>query len=172
MKLERESLTMTITQRILAATLAFCIAGCGRPQANYDNVELVDVEGTVLLDGAPVSGAVVQFEDAETGLKSFGLTDGDGRYQLKFDSFKSGIIPGEKRVVISTTMKVLGVNSDDEGGETEEEGDGKPEPKTEQIPEEYRGDTNLRTKVTSTTTEVNFDLAGDGSTTGPTGIEN
>ncbi|MCA9030808.1 MAG: carboxypeptidase regulatory-like domain-containing protein [Planctomycetaceae bacterium] len=150
---------------LFSLTLAL---GCGSNRVDYSNLGLVNVSGTVKLDGAPVSDAIVVFEDLETSTRSYGLTDSSGNYSLQFNSEKSGIIPGEKKVLISTTMKVLGVNSDSEGGEEEsEEGEGAAEKPTELIPDAYRGnETKLRVYIIEGES-IDFDLASDGSTTGP-----
>ncbi|MEZ5944267.1 MAG: carboxypeptidase-like regulatory domain-containing protein [Planctomycetaceae bacterium] len=150
---------------LFSLTLAL---GCGSNRVDYSDLGLVSISGTVKLDGAPVADAVVVFEDLETSTRSYGLTDSSGNYSLQFNSEKSGIIPGEKKVLISTTMKVLGVNSESEGGEEEsEEGEGASEKPTELIPEAYRGDeTRLRVYIIEGDS-IDFDLASDGSTTGP-----
>lgn len=157
---------------VILLTLGTFVAGCGSaPTANYDNVNLVDVRGTVLVDGTPVPGAVLEFRDDSTGLSSFAMTDQAGEYRLKFDSIAYGTEPGEKVVSISTTRRVLGVNSESEGadGEEGEEGEGGASAKKEErIPDPYRGkDSKLRATVTDSTGRMDFDLAANGTTTGP-----
>lgn len=162
-----------VTRRVLPALVLAAIGCGGPPSANYDNVNLVEVGGVVQLDGQPVAGALVEFRDEKTSLSSYGLTNASGVYHLQFDSVVDGTEPGNKVVEISTRRRVLGVNSDDEGGgsegdEAEEEGEGGGGDREERIPAEYRGkETKLRAKVSKTTTTVDFDLAKDGSTTGP-----
>lgn len=155
----------------LPGLLVLLVAGCSNaPQADYTSVELVEIDGVVKLDDAPVGGAVVIFQDLETGAEAYGLTDDDGYYRMHFDSVMYGVVPGEKRVVISTTRKILGLNSDSEGGEDsgEEEGESAAESEpVELIPEAYRVDSVLRATVTAESQEMNFLLAADGSTTGP-----
>lgn len=152
------------------ALLAVMMTGCGsRPQADYSSLGLVDVSGTIRLDGEPVAGAVVAFRDVESGGEAYGLTDDSGYYRLHFDSVEFGVLPGQKQVSVSTTRRVLGLNSESEGGDSEDteddEGEALQYPVTELIPDAYRGDSVLRVTVTENTTEFNFDLAGDGSTT-------
>lgn len=144
------------------------VAGCGGPQADYTQLGLVEVSGTVQLDGKPVANAIIDFEDLETGTHSYGLTNESGGYTMQFDSVKSGVMPGEKLVTISTTRKVLGINSDEEGGEQGEESEEVEEPQVELIPEGYRKESNLRVTIDDSTRSVNFELSSDGSTTGPT----
>lgn len=108
------------------AFLALCIVamtflgGCGgAPSRDYSGLELVDVSGTVTLDGQPLAGAMVVFADPE-GSTSRGMTDASGVYQLEFSSDQSGVTPGPKTV----TVTVGGSPSSDEedGGEVGGEG--------------------------------------------------
>lgn len=154
---------------LMTCLIAAITIGCGTgPSADYSSVELVDVEGIVKLDGKPVSSAVVMVEDLQTGLQSYGLSDDDGYFRLHFDSVEYGVVPGEKRVVISTTMKVPGLNSDEDGGEFEENEDGETLANAETedlIPDAYRADSRLRVTVSESTSRLEFDLSSDGSTT-------
>ena len=92
---------------ILGGVLATCIFwGCNSsPQANYENLALVQVSGNVKLDGQPLSGAIVKFE-ADNGNFSSGMTDSNGHYALRFDSEKQGVTPGDKTVRISTAASL------------------------------------------------------------------
>jgi len=140
------------------------LAGCSYgPQADYSKLGLVQVSGTVTLDGTPVAGAAVFFmEEDET--YSFGVTDSNGRYTLQLNSEKSGVIPGEKRVEISTVRNPLGdAASTGEGGE-EEDPDAKPASQSEQIPACYNSQSELRVTVTSSDSSMDFELKSDCST--------
>lgn len=158
-------------KRVLVfSALSLCLtAGCGGPAPNYAALELVDVRGVVKLDGSPVAGAVVAFEDLANGNESYGLTDSSGRYRLSFNSEKYGIMPGDKKVTVSTARKVLGLNAEEGGGEVGEapgEGEAAGSKPMETIPDAYRGkDSKLRVKVDGSTKTFNFNLAADGSTT-------
>lgn len=151
-------------------------AGCSTtPQMNYSKVDLVAVSGTVTLDGEPLVNAVVTFESTTDGTYSFAQTDSSGYYSLQFDSVKDGVSPGTKKVEFSTTRKILGLNTDDEGGDGEsgEAGEGSaesdsPDPSVEWVPECYNKDSKLQVEVTSQTSTFNFDLKSDCSTTGAT----
>ncbi|MCX7430949.1 MAG: carboxypeptidase-like regulatory domain-containing protein [Planctomycetia bacterium] len=61
---------------LLAVALAF-VVGCGRagPKVEF-------VEGTVLLDGEPVTGADVGFLPVAGGLVAYGRTDSAGKFRL------------------------------------------------------------------------------------------
>lgn len=122
---------------------------------NYRSVELVPASGTVTLDGQPLPNAVVTFEDAE-GQFSYGLTDADGDYELQFDSAVSGVRPGPKTVRISTTRKILGLNTEEEEG-GEESGAKAAAPK-ELVPEKYNRQSELTVEVTPDRTRYDFDL--------------
>ena len=73
----------------LALTLVALPAGCGK----HDDDGLLPVSGQVRLDGKPLAGASVTFRSDSVQIP--GMTDSDGRYELK-----PGAAPGEYRVVI------------------------------------------------------------------------
>ncbi|WP_164101588.1 transthyretin-like family protein [Candidatus Laterigemmans baculatus] len=147
---------------ILAVTAAVSLTGCDTtPRMDYSSVGLVDAEGTVTLDGQPLPGAVVTF-DSPDGTFSYGLTDADGYYELQFDSDMQGVTQGPKTVQISTTRKILGLNTDD-GSEaeevSEEEGSAAPtSSESEKVPAKYNKDSELTVEVTPDQTEYDFDL--------------
>ncbi|HEX6987322.1 MAG TPA: carboxypeptidase-like regulatory domain-containing protein [Planctomycetaceae bacterium] len=89
----------------LSAVLLLCaLSGCSpAPRINYEKAGLVDVSGTVTMDGQPLVDALVLFE-TEEGRVSSGRTDADGRYVLRFNRQATGVIPGKKTVRISTGM--------------------------------------------------------------------
>lgn len=135
--------------------------GCGiAPAPNYGKVSLLSVSGTVTLDGKALPEAVVTF-DAEDGQFSYGLTDSAGRFSLRFDSVKSGVTAGKKTVRISTTRKILGLNTNDEGG-GESAGEGaaaKPAaPPTELVPARYNKKSELSVEVSPNKTHFDFPL--------------
>ena len=112
------------------------MAGCNSsPRPDYNDVELVQVSGTVELDGKPLSDAVVTFE-APTGQFSFAQTDARGYYSLRFDSVKYGTEPGEKTVRISTARRILGLNVDEQAGEVDPDAPPEDAP-PEVVPEKY-----------------------------------
>ena len=65
--------------------------------------DLSTVQGTVLLDGAPLENAFVEFTpQVAGGAPAYGRTDAQGRYDLMFSLNKRGAVPGENVVRIST----------------------------------------------------------------------
>lgn len=82
--------------------LSFLIAGCG---GNKDGLklELVPVTGTVTLDSKPLAGASVIFtpHGSVQGLPSYGITDANGKYDLKYGNTENGAPIGMHRVTVS-----------------------------------------------------------------------
>lgn len=145
------------------------LSGCSATNdIGYGSVDLVSVSGTVALDGKPLQGAVITFEDPEKGTFSFARTDASGEYTLQFDSQMDGVIAGKKVVQISTTRNVLGLKGEEgvEEGESSSEGEA-PKATQEAVPACYNKESKLAVEVTSSTTTFDFDLKSDCSTTGP-----
>jgi hypothetical protein len=80
----------------LSVAAVLVTSGCGS-----SGPELATVSGTVKMDGAPLADASVQFVPA-SGRPSYGSTDANGFYQLEFTATKSGAVPGEHTVRVST----------------------------------------------------------------------
>jgi hypothetical protein len=82
-----------------------CLVGCG------DGLTVVPVQGTVLHDGQPLPNAHVTFQpvgDASdrVGPGSYGVTDGQGRYELKLTTDdRPGAVVGEHRVRVVTNTQ-------------------------------------------------------------------
>jgi hypothetical protein len=73
-------------------------AGCSEKHP-----KLVSVEGRVTLNGQPVVGALVGFQpDDPMGSPSYGETDEDGYYVLKFNPQREGAMLGMHSVSITT----------------------------------------------------------------------
>ncbi|MDR1290141.1 MAG: carboxypeptidase-like regulatory domain-containing protein [Planctomycetaceae bacterium] len=134
---------------IVAAVLSvsILITGCGQKQSQYGSLDLVEVTGTVTLDGKPLDGVLVDFQKAGEG-GSQGITDANGHYRLMLNSKKSGVTSGEKRVRI-TSISV---------GEDAAPAEGQENP-TEKIPAKYNRNTALSAIVTKQNSQTfNFDL--------------
>lgn len=147
----------------LCGLIALCWAlGCStKPGTNYQDVTLLSVTGTVTLDGQPLPKAVVTFETEGQGTFSYAMTDDAGQYELRFDSEMKGCTPGRKRVEISTTRKILGLNTSEEGAAPSGEGGGEgpavPSEK-EQVPAKYNKKSELIAEVSASAVTHNFDL--------------
>jgi hypothetical protein len=61
----------------------------------------VPVSGTVLYQGAPVSGATVVFEGETAARPGVGVTDQAGKFRLSSYSEGDGVPPGKYRVAIT-----------------------------------------------------------------------
>lgn len=90
---------------VVVAVLVVSAVGCGGSK-----FKLADVEGRVVLDGEPVSGAKVVFmpatfnDEGESGPYSQGVTDAEGHYHLKTqdEEGRRGAVIGRHRVIVST----------------------------------------------------------------------
>ncbi|MFM9964901.1 MAG: carboxypeptidase-like regulatory domain-containing protein [Planctomycetaceae bacterium] len=137
------------------------LTGCGvAPSPSYGKLSLLSVSGTVTLDGQPLPEAVVTF-DADDGQFSYGRTDSAGRFSLQFDSVKAGVTPGKKIVRISTTRKLLGLNTvEEEGEESRPEGAATPAARpAELVPDRYNKKSELVADVTPDKTRFDFPLS-------------
>ena len=85
---------------LLAAAILTTASGCAEPSP------LVDVRGQIVLNGEPLSGAVVIFTPVGKGTSSFGFTDEDGFYQLRFPGGRLGALPGKHRVSITKSEQI------------------------------------------------------------------
>jgi hypothetical protein len=69
---------------------AFLAAGCG-------GEKLVKVSGTALRHGKPVPHLVINFSP-EKGLRSFALTDQDGKFNMLYTNGQEGVVVGTHKV--------------------------------------------------------------------------
>lgn len=139
----------------MALSFAVLVSGCGGPLAtDYSGLGLVEVSGTVTLDGDALPGATVIFE-ADDQTYSYGTTDGAGRYELMFNSEKSGVLPGPK--IVRITMGPVGEESDIEP----DEGEDSPAPPPMEIPARYNTRSELTADVSAERRRFDFDLLTD-----------
>lgn len=147
-----------LSRFIALACIPLCIAtGCGSaPRADYHKLDLVEISGTVTLDGEPLAGALVTFEEPDQTF-SYGRTDAAGRYQLMLNSEKSGVLRGEKLVRIRTATAAT------EGEEDEEDPDAKPvaDADRERVPGCYNRHSQLQVMVREDDASFDFDLTSD-----------
>ncbi len=152
----------------MVSLTSFLLAiGCADPtQPDYYKLGLVDVSGTVLLDGNPLDNATIEFVDPDSQSFSYGITDASGHYTLMFDSRKSGIIPGEKQIRIRS-----GVPSGLAEGATavateEEDPDRVVEATSVAVPSCYKELGKVKVTVSGSESNFDFDLSSDCNTTG------
>jgi hypothetical protein len=136
----------------MRSTLLFLVAppllwfgGCGHD--GYAELGLVDVTGTVTLDGQPLTGAKVSFEGNDKR-SAIGTTDSAGHFRLMYDSQTPGAMPGLKIVRITTA------DTDVEGGGAAE---GSSVAK-ESVPARYNRQSELKADVSATQRTFNFEL--------------
>ena len=133
---------------VLAPLMTMMLIGCGRSDG------LVEVSGTVTLDGKPLPEAIVQFtaasNDAGYSRPATGRTDSGGHYQLEYSTGRTGTRPGAYKVSISTFWPSTLTNE-------EKLVPGSPE----KIPDVYSSKSTLTTEVKPDGSEVNFELKSD-----------
>jgi hypothetical protein len=83
----RSPFALRVTLVLLPAVLA---AGCGGPR-------LVSVTGTALRHGKPVPDLVINFAP-EKGLRSYALTDQNGRFTMVCSNGQEGVLVGTHKV--------------------------------------------------------------------------
>lgn len=88
--------------KLLVITLVCLLAGAAGCGGNA--LGLVEVNGTVTLDGTPLSDADVIFQPVD-GRPSIGRTDSDGYYELNYMDDKQGALPGTHQVRITTYIE-------------------------------------------------------------------
>jgi hypothetical protein len=132
---------------VTVLSVSILTSGCGQKQSQYGSLDLVEVTGTITLDGKPLDGVSVDFQKSGEG-GSQGITDANGHYRLMLNSAKSGVTSGEKRVRI-TSIASGEFATPAEGQQTQ----------TEKIPTKYNSETTLSAVVTKQNSQTfNFDL--------------
>ncbi|QDT94961.1 carboxypeptidase regulatory-like domain-containing protein [Gimesia aquarii] len=134
--LRRTSLLLT-----MIAVLPILTACSPTPE---DQPEVGFVTGIVVLDGEPVTGAVVDFAPA-SGRPSSGITDKEGRYELAYNPTTKGAKIGKHTVRISTQRYI-------------ENPDGSTSEQTEIIPEKYNDQSTLTVEVKPGENDFPFSL--------------
>ncbi len=123
---------------LFVLTTAISITGCSGGSG------LVLVEGKVTLDGEPLAEAEVLFRP-KSGRPSVGMTDAEGKYQLRYTAEKMGAVLGTHSVSIRTSVE----DPDGENGVS---------PK-ERVPPQYNSRTKLQAELSTKQTEpINFAL--------------
>jgi hypothetical protein len=142
-------------------TLFLLLCGCNgvKQPTDYSKLGLVMVQGTVTLEGQPVTSGSVTFE-AEDRTFSAANLDANGHYELRFNSEQMGVTPGAKTVRISSRAVPT------EGGDGDDP-DQKPKAAAaSEVPSCYSGKSPIHVTVEASRTRYDFDLKKDCSTTG------
>jgi hypothetical protein len=87
---------MNLRQTAVGLCLAFMTIAAG---CNRNGLDLVDVEGVVKFDGAPLAGAGVVFVPSQ-GLPAMDITDENGEFTL-VTANQPGALVGEYQVAVS-----------------------------------------------------------------------
>ena len=112
--LRKKILTLNM---IISGFLASAIGCSTTSEPDYSKLGLVDLSGSLTLDGKPLGNVEIRLETTEDFIYSYGITDDQGAFRLMFDSRKPGIIPGKKRLMVLPKSKG---ESESEGGEGED----------------------------------------------------
>lgn len=113
--------------RCVLAAIPLLSLGCGP-----SGPEIASVEGTVTLDDKPLEGALVMFYPKAGGRPAAGRTDASGHYELQYSQGRSGALPGEHDVTISTVR------------------DGDPDAGVDSAPERLPAKYNVKSELTAT----------------------
>lgn len=102
---------------LLLTPLTILVAGCGSsPPPPPKPPDTVPFTGIVKMDGAPLAGATVNFNPTfEKGWMASGVTDGEGKYDLKIrngEIEKAGAATGNYKVTISRFLSPSGQPQD------------------------------------------------------------
>ncbi|MEX0791508.1 MAG: Ig-like domain-containing protein [Pirellulaceae bacterium] len=82
---------------VTLSVILLSLPGCGGPT---DQPELGQVNGTITLDGKPLSGIAVVFQP-DNGRPAHGQTDAEGKYELTYIRQTRGTKIGHNRVEIA-----------------------------------------------------------------------
>lgn len=137
-------------RRELVLVAAVVLTGCS------GNPDYAVVTGKVLLDGAPVEGAFVEFLPVGgQGSTSRGKTDASGAFRMRRSQSQDGVHRGPCLVRIHT-------------GDT---GRGPGEKVPERIPEAYHQDSTLECEVVKSRHAFLFELSSQGDPVTPRAID-
>jgi len=86
---------------LVACFLAICVAGCG----GSDGPKRYPVEGSVLINGKPTVGVMVQFEHADPSVEGnyrfpTAVTGEDGSFSISSSGEKDGAVEGDYSVTL------------------------------------------------------------------------
>ena len=94
----------------LMSFVSVCVAGCGS-----DGLQLVPVEGTVMLDGKPLEGASILFQPDAGGRPATGVSDANGKFTLTTMEPGDGAQVGMNKVSVAKEQVVASKRKLEEG---------------------------------------------------------
>ncbi|WP_339726880.1 carboxypeptidase-like regulatory domain-containing protein [uncultured Gimesia sp.] len=124
--------------RLISFSLLVLCVGLSSCSSSGSSVPLEKVTGKVTLNGEALDGAIIIFEEVNTGASSHGLTDAEGQYELKSKQDESGA-PAGKYVV-----KIIKPEGEVAGQEL--------------IPAKYNSKSELKAEVKTGENKYDFDL--------------
>lgn len=127
----------------IAASILLVSLGCGKTEGP----DVAYVEGTVTMDGNPVSNAVLTFQP-DHARPSYGRTNEEGWYELYYTDEKEGATLGTHQVRISTAEE-----GDEDTGRAGQK---------ETIPAKYNVQTELTAEVAPGDNVIDFPLKSEG----------
>ncbi len=160
-------LPATVSRTAAIFGLWVASTGCSTgPKADYSKLGLLEISGMITLDGQPVPQAAIFFYRQDETY-SYGITDATGRYVAMLNSEKSGVLPGEKRIEISTVHSPIpgGLSGDEQAIEEDPDLPTKQKTKGEKIPACYNSKSMLKVDISRRDAHLDFDLKSDCSTT-------
>ncbi|WP_158262418.1 MULTISPECIES: carboxypeptidase-like regulatory domain-containing protein [Pirellulaceae] len=100
------------------------LAGCG----GEEGPEMGMVTGTITKGGAPLVGANLEFYPIGDGGASYGTSDEEGNFSLRYSTGKPGAMVGDHKVTVIGGTTKGGAPAESEGLATLTEGDAAPKP--------------------------------------------
>jgi hypothetical protein len=99
-------MTLPNLGRFFLAALGLSVVGAcsSRPDPN-SQIKLVPVHGVVRLNGTPVEGARVTFNNVQLGVSAYGLTDAEGKFTLTSFHPGDGVTPGMQQITVSKAQE-------------------------------------------------------------------
>jgi len=81
-------------------SLGLLMAGCGGEEPVKGRTKVVPVQGKVMFQGTPLSGATVMFYAETAKLTASGMTDEQGVFHLRTYEGQDGAVPGSHKVTV------------------------------------------------------------------------
>jgi hypothetical protein len=115
------------------------------------------VTGKVTLDGKPAPGIVLTFVPESGGSPSYGVSDGEGKYVLKFTDDKDGAMIGKHKVTLESQPGL----SKEEMAEMKASGESVPDFTPASLPKKYRGDGTISVEVNRGNNDIPIELTSN-----------